>query len=223
MKTGGFLHHFFFDSARGGEHFGVFEEFYGRLDQFIGKIARQALRDEAAFLICSDHGFTSIITEVNLNRWLMENGYLKLEGTDGLKGIHGDSRAFCLDPSRIYLHREGRFARGKVSQPDCASLIADLRDAFRGITFNGQTVIQEIFLRDEIFAGDAAENGPDLYLLPHHGFDLKGTVRKESIFGRTEFTGMHTYDDAHLFATFPVDEEDMKIEKVANLICRRLR
>ena len=43
------------------------------------------------------------------------------------------------------------------------------------------------------------ERGPDIVLEPRWGYDLKGAVNKESVTGRTELCGMHTFDDAHLY------------------------
>jgi len=41
---------------------------------------------------------------------------------------------------------------------------------------------------------------PDLVLLSHHGFDLKGSVQKRTTSGRSKLQGMHTYDDAFFFS-----------------------
>ena len=41
---------------------------------------------------------------------------------------------------------------------------------------------------------------PDLVLLSHHGFDLKGSVQKWTTSGRSKLQGIHTYDDAFFFS-----------------------
>ncbi len=212
------LHHFFFDSAREGEHYSIFEKYYRELDSFIGTMAKKAAKDDAVFLTCSDHGFTPIKTEVYINRWLMENGYLKLDSVEGLKGISPDTKAFCLDPSRIYIHLGGKYKRGTVKQSDCKNLCDKLKNHFLRITFEGQAVIKNVYLKEEIFHGTHADEGPDLYLLPNYGFDLKGSTNKNHIFGKSHFRGMHTYDDAHLFTSTPTNDQDVKIEHVAEII-----
>jgi predicted AlkP superfamily phosphohydrolase/phosphomutase len=217
------LHHFFFDSAREGKHYDIFEKYYRDLDSFIGTMAKKAAKDDAVFLTCSDHGFTPIKTEVYLNRWLVENGYLKLDEGDGLKGIASTTKAFCLDPSRIYIHLEDKYKRGTAKQSDCKALVDELKEKFLGLTFEGQTVINSVFLKNEIFHGTCADDGPDIYLLPNYGFDLKGSTNKDYIFGNSHFRGMHTYDDAHLFVSVPVNIEDMKIENVAGIIAQYLQ
>jgi predicted AlkP superfamily phosphohydrolase/phosphomutase len=217
------LHHFFFDSAREGQYYSIFEKYYRELDSFIGTMAKKAAKDDAVFLTCSDHGFTPIKTEVYLNRWLMENGYLKLDSGEGLKGMTPDAKAFCLDPSRIYIHLEGKYKRGMVKQSDCKGLLTELREQFLRLTFEGQPLINKVFLQEEIFHGTYAGEGPDLYLLPNYGFDLKGSTNKDCIFGKSHFRGMHTYDDAHLFISAPLTGKDIRIENVAGIIAQYLQ
>ena len=216
------LHHFFFDSAREGQYYSIFEKYYRELDGFIGAMAKKASKDDAVFLTCSDHGFTPIKTEVYLNRWLIEKGYLKLDSVEGLKGITSGTKAFCLDPSRIYAHLEGKYKRGTVKLSDCDGLLNELKEQFSRLTFEGQTLIQNVFLKEDIFRGTYADEGPDLYLLPNYGFDLKGSTNKDYIFGKSHFRGMHTYDDAHFFTSVPANGGDIKIEHVAGIIAQFL-
>src|SRR3990172_6342287 len=184
------LHHFFFDSSMEGKYYPVFERLYSELDSFIGSMANKAINEGAGFMTCSDHGFTTIESEVYLNRWLMEKGYLRLNGTDGLMGILPESRAFCLDPSRIYLHTEGRYGRGTVNMVDYERVRAGLKAELDSLQYDGRKVIKEIYFREEIFKGDFTENGPDIYLLPNYGFDLKGAVNRDKVFGASHFKGM---------------------------------
>ena len=216
------LHHFFFDSAMDGKYYHVFERFYRELDAFIGEMADMAVKDRALFLTCSDHGFTPIKTEVYLNKWLVENRYLTLNGSQGLKGITPDSKAFCIDPSRIYIHLEGKYGRGCIKQSEYQSLKNELKERLLKIEFEGGKVIKAVYTKEEIFNGVHAEKGPDLYLLPNYGFDLKGAVNKENVFGVTHFKGMHTYDDAHFYSSVPITEEDLKIEDLAAVITANL-
>ncbi|GLI33415.1 alkaline phosphatase family protein [Desulforhabdus amnigena] len=217
------MHHFFFDSALVGNHFDIFEKFYRELDQFIGKMAKKAVDDNAVFLTCSDHGFTTIKREVYLNTWLVENGYLNLGGQEGLKGMDSRVKAFCLDPSRIYIHSSGRYAKGSVNASDYRTLVEELAQGLKTITFDGQPVIKEVYLKDEIFHGGLKEDAPDLYLLPNYGFDLKGALNKPSLFGTTHFKGMHTYDDAHFFLSEGEMPNNPKIENIAAVLSAHLK
>lgn len=56
--------------------------------------------------------------------------------------------------------------------------------------------MQQIFERDELYSGPQLAAAPDLVLLSHYGFDLKGAPGKSALYDRELFTGMHTRDDA---------------------------
>lgn len=217
------LHHFFYDSAFDGKYYDIFKKLYAEIDKLIGKMAENAHNDGAVFLTCSDHGFTDISTEVYLNRWLIENGYLKLTGNNGLKGITNESKAFCLDPSRIYIHSKNKYKHGSVAAEESKELKEELKKRFSEITFEGQRIIKDVYLKDDIFHGAQTSEAPDIYLLPNYGFDLKGSLNKDAVFGTTNFKGMHTYDDAHLFSSVPVDNNDVAIEDLGRIILEQLR
>ena len=90
------------------------------------------------------------------------------------------------------------------------------------LTFNGEHVVKEVYFREEIFKGPHAGKGPDLYALPHYGFDLKGAFNKPAVFGTTHFKGMHTHDDAHLFISEKLQPDQVNIDNIAPLVSRYL-
>ena len=71
------------DGRPGSEHADAIEDLYLHNDAMVGRIRRE-LREGDMLVVLSDHGFTSFRRGVNLNAWLHENGYLKLQ--DGAKG-----------------------------------------------------------------------------------------------------------------------------------------
>jgi predicted AlkP superfamily phosphohydrolase/phosphomutase len=65
------------------EHRNAIRELYQHNDRLVGKVVSK-LKKGDVLMVCSDHGFTSFRRGVNLNRWLMDHGYLHLkEGCDG--------------------------------------------------------------------------------------------------------------------------------------------
>ncbi|MCK7482413.1 MAG: alkaline phosphatase family protein [Candidatus Moduliflexus flocculans] len=98
-----------------------FLDFYRHIDRLIGKIVaayHKLTNTYAGFYILSDHGFTGIVQEVYLNAWLEQNGYLRFLKPEptGLGDIHGRTRAFALDPNRIYINLKNRFPKGSVER-----------------------------------------------------------------------------------------------------------
>jgi len=77
------------------------EEHYKRMDDLVGETLDRCRSKDTILMIISDHGFNSFRYGVDLNRWLEENGYLKLksDGRDkkNLAGINwSETRAFAL-------------------------------------------------------------------------------------------------------------------------------
>jgi predicted AlkP superfamily phosphohydrolase/phosphomutase len=64
--------------------------------------------------------------------------------------------------------------------------------------------------------------GPDLIVLSNHGFDMKGSVKKKEIFGKTDLEGMHTWDDAFFFS-YKKEKENLNISDLAEIILGNLK
>ncbi|MBA7632744.1 hypothetical protein ES703_40298 [subsurface metagenome] len=54
-------------------------------------------------------------------------------------------------------------------------------------------------------------------MLSEYGFDMKGSVKKKEMFGRTNLQGMHTWDDAFFWAKKEQDK-DLSISDLAGII-----
>jgi predicted AlkP superfamily phosphohydrolase/phosphomutase len=197
------LHHFFFDASNDKEnpHYESFLRFYVELDKFIKDLYEQFIErvsEKGFFLILSDHGFAPVKKEVYINQFLMEKGFLvlKKEGNYYERIEHG-TRAFDLDPARIYLHDQARYRRGTVRKEERLNLLREIEEALRNLKGeNGEKVIDQIYEKEEIYQGPQLGSAPDLVCLPKDGYDLKGTLEKKEIFGTNIFTGMHTWHDA---------------------------
>lgn len=202
-------------------------QYHSAVDTFVGEIFdRFAAEDadaESRFWMLSDHGFCGIRQEVQLNAWLRAEGYLNLPegGTDGLQAMDGDSTAFVLDPGRIYVHRADRFARGLVPADKVQELKRELADGLRGLRYDGEPIIREVFDSAQIYQGPQTSRGPDLVALSHPGFDLKGSPTSTETFGRTDLVGMHTYDDAFLLTPDSIDG-DLWIGDLAEILMQEL-
>jgi len=197
------LHHFFFDASKDKEnpHYESFLRFYVELDKFIKYLYEQFMErasEKGLFLILSDHGFAPVKKEVYLNRFLEEKGFLVLKKEGNYyERVENRTRAFNLDPARIYLHDQDRYRRGTVRNEERLNLLGEIKGALRDLKGeNGEEVIDKIYEKEEIYHGPQTGSAPDLVCLPKDGYDLKGTLEKKEIFGHNIFTGMHTWHDA---------------------------
>ena len=198
------LQHFFMDAIEDTAHkyHSAFREFYMKVDAFLGQIAER-LRDET-LLIMSDHGFTPIKQQVYLNRWLLDNGYLKLKpNARSIEDMADGSQAFALDPGRIYINLKGRYPNGSVESSDSRQIIDEIKRGLSEISVDRASIVKRIYERDELFAGPCLDAAPDLCVHPVYGYDLKGAVNKDQLMDREVFTGMHTQDDSTLFISAP--------------------
>jgi predicted AlkP superfamily phosphohydrolase/phosphomutase len=193
--------------------------YYREVDRLVGDIFARAREAAAAFYLLSDHGFCAAEHEVYLNTWLAQEGFLSFEErkNDSLAALAAGTRAFALDPNRIYVNVAGKYPRGAVRPGDVPAVLAEIKEGLLALSHNGRPVIRKIFHRDEIYDGPYAEKGPDLVAVAHHGFDLKAHLGKSEVFAKTNLAGMHTYDDAVFWSAQP-PPDNVNITDLAALI-----
>jgi predicted AlkP superfamily phosphohydrolase/phosphomutase len=198
------LYHFMWEHMEQGhpKYAGQFMEFFGEIDKFMARL-ESALGDDVTLIVMSDHGFCTLKREVYLNKFLEDRGYLAYKPGEA-KSL-GDidparTRAFTLDPGRVFINLQGREAEGSVSREQYAGLRDELRKGLLALTDEGgNRVIKDVFTREEIYSGDNLGAAADLIVNPIDGYDPKGAFGKKALTGKGPIVGMHTYDDAMLF------------------------
>jgi predicted AlkP superfamily phosphohydrolase/phosphomutase len=130
--------------------------------------------------------------------------------------VENKTKAFDLDPCRIYIHEKDSYPRGSVKRDEKAALMEEIKKSLKTLRGEkGDEVIDKIFEKREIYHGPQTRLAPDLICLPREGYDLKGTLEKKEIFGQNIFTGMHTWDDA--FCILPENISISKKPSIENL------
>jgi predicted AlkP superfamily phosphohydrolase/phosphomutase len=223
------LQHFLWNAYTDTEHphHKKFLEYYRQIDQVIAYVTKSFQRlndsDEGLFLL-SDHGFTGIEQEVYLNVWLEEQGYLHFDPSppESLENISSPSIAFAMDPNRIYLNLKNRFPRGSVNPADRETLIKEIADKLENLKWDGKTIVRKVLDAQQVYSGPHTDLGPDLIVLSEYGFDMKGSIKKKEIFGRTNLQGMHTWDDAFFWANTDYGQ-DLAISNLSKIILDKLK
>ena len=206
------LMHFLWDAFESESHpyHSQFIKYFGKVDAFVGRLFERFQKINGTnnganqFYMLSDHGFTKIKTEVYLNRWLQDNGFLKFEMSQPktIMDIGAGSAAFVLDPSRIYINLKGKYPLGTVGHKDYASIRREIKNGLEALTFNNnEKVVKKVYTKEELYSGKCIDLAPDLVVLGNHGFDLKGKIGGDTVFGSTDLTGMHSQDDAFFYSS----------------------
>jgi len=102
------------------EHGQVIEELYRRMDDLVGRTMAKCPGQDTLLMVISDHGFNTFRRGIDLNRWLEENGYLKVDDSlrhrEHLAGIDwSQTRAFAIGLTGIYLNLQEKYSQGIVS------------------------------------------------------------------------------------------------------------
>ncbi|MDD5678400.1 MAG: alkaline phosphatase family protein [Kiritimatiellae bacterium] len=240
------LHHFLFDAVEDRRHSRHERamELYCRIDSWIGEILNKGTGEER-IIVMSDHGFCRLEQEVHINVFLGEQGWLCLrEGGEFPVDMLPQTKAFALDPCRIYLHRKGRFPCGSVMPEDEEKLVKELESALYSMTFNGRPVVKKVFHKKDIYTGPQTDRAPDMVVLPENGFDFKaamtlprqgfggfrkntprlatGCFTQSNIFAASRFAGMHTYENAFLMCSdknvsIPTDPDVSYVRKMMDM------
>lgn len=210
------LHHFFWNGYEdeNNSFHDRFLQYYKNVDDIIWKYYNR-LPSETVFIMLSDHGFTGIIYEIYLNNLFIEKNLLKFETGDiDLSKIHASSKAFILDPGRIYINLKGKYPAGSVeSGTEYEDVISHITETLISFEIDGVRPIDRIVRSKDVYNGPLINLGPDLILFSRYGYDLKGTLFEMGTYGKRQFTGMHTYDDAFLLIN-----ENVDIEKKPNIL-----
>jgi len=218
------LHHFLWTAYRDQNHVyhKTFLEYYRKIDNFIGHIItsfKDLQGTEEGLHFMSDHGFTGIEEEVFLNAWLENEGYLSFESPspNSLAEISPSTKAFAMDPNRIYIHTKNRFPKGSVSLQEKKEIKSQIASELETLEYQGKKIVRKVFDSDEIYSGPYSRLGPDLIVLSEPGFDMKGSVKKKEIFSRSDLQGMHTWDDAFFWSAQDL-KKDLRISDLAPYI-----
>jgi predicted AlkP superfamily phosphohydrolase/phosphomutase len=197
------LMHFLWDAYENGDHryHDVFREHFRKIDRAVGEISDR-LNEGDLLIMISDHGFERLDKDVYISYLLMREGFLAFEeGADpALEHISRGTKAFVLDPARIYVNLKGRFPNGSVERSDVEGVLRRLDALFRSIEVDGRKVVRDVYRKEQIFSGPHLEHAPDMVMVGAEGFNLKANVKAARLADKAIFTGKHTQDSAFLAA-----------------------
>ncbi len=154
------------------------EKVYRDADELIGLI-RERLDDDTVLLVMSDHGFAPFTRCVDLNRWLLDEGYLAVDEDGAIDW--SATRAYAMGLAGIYINLEGREAQGIVGAEDAAALKRELVERLVEVEDpeTGEKPIRGVFESARVYAGPYAGDAPDLIV----GYARGHRVSWDSVLG----------------------------------------
>lgn len=171
--------HPMYDKALAAKYGDAIERVYRKCDDLVGEVMSRVGPD-TSILIVSDHGFHSFRQSVNLNTWLVQQGFMTLRGQAPGENTRQDlsgggtvredvdwsrTRAYAIGLGQIYINLAGREGHGIVSpgadstsvQDDLAARLLALKDPR-----TGARIVDAVYKRDDIYTGDFVGNAAEL-------------------------------------------------------------
>jgi predicted AlkP superfamily phosphohydrolase/phosphomutase len=179
-------HHPLYDATLAEKFGDSIERVYRRADDFVGEVVKRVGPDMPVMIV-SDHGFHSWRKAVNLDTWLVQNGYMVMKGQSAdkkLADLFGGgtfwenvdwsrTRAYAMGIGQIYFNLRGRESQGIVSPGAEAKALADELSA-RLLTMtdpdDGTPIIRAVYKRDDIYSGPYLQNASELQVGMNEGY-----------------------------------------------------
>jgi len=146
--------------------------YYRFIDGEIGKV-REALDPDTVLFVHSCYGVQATEGVININEWLVQNGYMTLfeypsqmSSVKNLRVNWNKTKAWATGSAgHIYLNLKGREAQGALDPRHYDEVLDELTDRLGGIAVGGRDKLNtQLFRRDDICFGPFTEYGPDSFV-----------------------------------------------------------
>lgn len=220
------------DAIRYHDHI---KKLYVRMDNVVGKLLDK-YGDKATIIVLSDHGFCNFCRFFNLNKWLLNNGYIRPSYCTALSPNQNDitaippdwskTKAYGVGVNALFLNLKGRELSGSVTKEQRELLINELISKLKSIRdTDGSPVIREVYRGDEIYSGPAMDYAPDLVLGFHRGYRGINPDPQVSIIGQILSDAKGPWSADHsvaaeevpgvLFCNRPIDSKSPSLIDIA--------
>jgi predicted AlkP superfamily phosphohydrolase/phosphomutase len=178
---------------------GAIAEMMREMDRLVGQ-TMERIDSGTLLLVISDHGFTTFRRAINLNTWLLENGYLNLLSgaslnRDWLAGVDWSrTAAYAIGLAGIFINLKGREACGFVEPEAYSALANELKGKLEAMVdpagSGGTTARRPVrcaYVTASFFDGPHRAAGPDLIVGYEHGYRVSWECARGQV-GRSVFS-----------------------------------
>jgi len=216
-----------YDAEAAVKYGDTIEKIYVGADGAVGKALDYVERHpDTLLVVLSDHGMGPFRRAVNLNTWLVREGYLVLqEGkTLGPNAMLFDSvdwsrtRAYAFGFAGIFVNEAGRQKYGVVEPgADKDALVQEIREKLLALRDGDHPVFKSVYRAEEVYSGACVKDAPDLVVGAFRGWRVsdesaQGFLPEEVLFDNpSPWSGDHSmaFDEVPgvLFSNRPIRAE----------------
>ena len=176
------------DNGHRHTHEHVIREMYVKMDDLVGR-TMQAVDHKTVLFVMSDHGFKPFRRGVDLNAWLLQNGYLKLKVNSKIPSQTyladvdwSGTRAYALGLAGIYLNLEGREAEGTVTADQAGPLVSEICQKLGDLvdSEHNEKAIEQAMPREQVYSGPYTTAAPDIVV----GYNVGYRVSWDAAIGK---------------------------------------
>ena len=180
--------HPMYSEAAAAKYGDSIERVYRRVDQMVGEVLDR-VEPGTQVIVMSDHGFHSFRQAVNLNTWLVQEGFLSIKGArTGQKTLDNlflgsgqfwenvdwsKTRAYALGLGQVFINVKGREGEGIVNPgDDYTQVVNDLVARLMTLTYpgTGARIVGNVYKRADIYSGEYFNEAPDLQVGMNDGY-----------------------------------------------------
>lgn len=228
FDAGDRLKHIFWNGSVDDELPKEIEEYYVQKDEMLGKVL-DSLDSDTKLIVLSDHGFSQFDRQVNLNNWLVHEGYMVVkshEETELFKQVEWtETSAYSVGFTSIFLNLEGREGKGIVPQENRQGVIDEMMGKLARLRDGKRKVFTQVYAGSEIYTGQFVDEAPDIVVGFEPGYRMAwksaiGGLDEEIISDNaSKWKADHLIDSSHvpgvLFTNFDHSSDAPHITDIA--------
>ena len=208
---------------------------YGEADRILGRTL-DAMGDDDRLIVLSDHGFNSFRRGVNLNRWLVQEGFMTLKPGEPvadslLSNVDWPrTEAYAIGLNTLFLNRKDRETLGIVREEQVDEVKQEIRERLLELRdpMDGAVAVATVADADEVYEYNRHAAVPDLVVGYAEGYRASWQTAlggvPEALFedNTKKWSGDHLIEPSFvpgvLFTSFPIEAEVAWIGDVPGLV-----
>ncbi|WP_395376220.1 alkaline phosphatase family protein [Marinicella sp. W31] len=207
---------------------------YQEADRILGKTMDQ-LAAEDRLIVLSDHGFAPYYRQVNLNQWLLQQGYLVLKSGQNKGSFDAQdidwskTSAYAMGLNGIYINTRHRERKGFIEPQAVEQLKKEISNKLATLSDqkNAEPVITQTHNNKQLYSGVNIDTSPDLVIGYARGYraswqTVLGSSGDEILADNLEkWSGDHCIDSQHvpgiLLTNFTIDNPVSGLDAIGTL------